>query len=229
MTGIDAVVFDMDGVLIDSEPLHLRATQAALGPRGLSYTERDNRAFFGTTDAEMLRVLRILWDLDDPTPSLVETRTRHLLALIHAEGQPRPGVPLVPRDLRRAGFALALASASPRRIIDAVLATVGLADCFEAVVSGDEVARGKPAPDGFLMAARRIGVAPGRCLVIEDSRNGVLAARAAGMPVAAIPCPATSHEDFSVADVVLPSLEALPKILEPEGRGPRAQAGAQST
>jgi HAD superfamily hydrolase (TIGR01509 family) len=229
MRPVEAVIFDMDGVLIDSEPLHLRATQVALGPRGMSYTERDNRAFFGATDAEMLRVLRILWDLDDPTPSLVETRTRHLLALIHAEGQPRPGVPLVPRELRAAGFALALASASPRRVIEAVLETVGVADCFGAVVSGDEVARGKPAPDGYLMAARRLGVAPERCVVVEDSRNGVLAARAAGMMAAAVPCPATRHEDFSVADVVLPSLEALPRAFELDGSGPRLRVRAWPT
>jgi HAD superfamily hydrolase (TIGR01509 family) len=176
----------------------------------------------------MLRVLRILWDLDDPTPSLVETRTRHLLTLIHAEGQPLPGVPLVPRELRAAGFGLGVASASPRRIIDAVLARVGLADCFQAIVSGDEVARGKPAPDGFLLAARRLGVAPEACLVVEDSRNGVLAARTAGMAVAAVPCPATSHEDFSPADIVLPSLEALPKALAPED-GPRRRERTRPT
>jgi HAD superfamily hydrolase (TIGR01509 family) len=216
MTGIRAVIFDMDGVLVDSEPLHLRATQAALGARGPSYTERDNRAFFGVTDEEMLRVLRILFDLAESTAALVEVRTRHLLALIRREAQSLPGVPLVPRWVRDAGFPVALASASPRPIIEAVLQTVGLDGCFGAIVSGDEVARGKPAPDGFLMAARRLGVDPSGCLVVEDSRNGVLAGKAAGMVVAAVPCPATSHEDFSVADLVLQSLHALPKILEPE-------------
>ncbi len=101
-----------------------------------------------------------------------------------------------------------------------MLETVGLDRAFQAVVSGDEVARGKPAPDGFLLAARRLGVQPARCLVVEDSRNGVLAAKAAGMAVAAVPCPATSHEDFSPADWVLPSLEALPKVLEQDRRQP---------
>lgn len=217
MKGIQAVLFDMDGVLVDSEPLHLRATQAALGSRGASYTERDNRAFFGATDVEMLRVLRILFDLPEPTASLVESRINHLLALIRSEAQPMPGVPAIPRRLRATGLALGLASASPRRIVQAVLQTVGLDECFQAIVSGDEVARGKPAPDGFLMAARRLAVEPERCLVVEDSRNGVLAAKAAGMAVAAIPCPSTSHEDFSIADLVLPSLEALAKALEPRG------------
>ena len=214
MKRIAAVIFDMDGVLVDSEPLHLRATQAALGARGTSYSERDNRAFFGATDVELLRVLRILFDLPQATTALVEAKTAHLIALIRAEARPLPGVPGVPLWLRNSGLRLALASSSRWPVIQAVLETVGLDGAFDAVVSGDEVARGKPAPDGFLMAARRLGVEPDRCLVVEDSRNGVLAGKAAGMVVAAVPCPATSHEDFSAADLVLPSLEALAKVFE---------------
>lgn len=219
MNRISAVIFDMDGVLLDSEPLHLRATQAALGERGASYTERDNRAFFGATDAELFGVLRILFDLPVPAATLVAAKRDRLVALIRTEARPLPGVPAVPRQLRTAGLPLALASSSPRPVVDVVLETLGLEGLFQAVVSGDDVARGKPAPDAFLLAARRLGVPAERCLVVEDSRNGVLAAKAAGMTVAAVPCPATSHEDFSPADWVLPSLEALPKVLEQEGGG----------
>ena len=213
MMRLAAVIFDMDGVLVDSEPLHLRAAQAALGDRGPSFTERDSRAFFGATDEEMLRVLRILFDLPTPTVDLVEAKQRQLVAMIRREAQPLPGVPAVLRWLRDSGVLLALASSSSRPVIAAVLSTLSLGDVFRTVVSGDEVACGKPAPDGFLMAARRLGVDPDACLVVEDSRNGVLAAKAAGMTVAAVPCPATSHEDFSAADLVLPTLEALPKAL----------------
>jgi HAD superfamily hydrolase (TIGR01509 family) len=213
MTRIAAVIFDMDGVLVDSEPLHLRATQAALGTRGPSYTERDNQSFFGATDADLLRLLRIIFNLPDTTAALVEAKTAHLITMIRTEGLLRPGVPVVPLTLRQAGLPLALATASRRPVIQAVLERVGLDRAFGAVVSGDEVARGKPAPDGFLMAARRLAVEPEQCLVVEDSRNGVLAAKAAGMLVAAVPCPATSHEDFSAADFVLPSLEALLAVL----------------
>jgi HAD superfamily hydrolase (TIGR01509 family) len=211
------VIFDMDGVLVDSEPLHLRATQAALGPRGGSFTEHDNRAFFGATDPEMLRVLRILFDLPQSTAELVEARTVHLVELIRTEARPLPGVPDVPLRLRKAGFRLALATASPRPIVRAVLETIGLPRGFEAIVSGDEIVRGKPAPDAFLLAARRLGIDPEQCVVVEDSKNGVLAGKAAGMLVAAVPCAATSHDDFSAADVVLPTLEALPRALEALG------------
>ena len=212
-----AVIFDMDGVLIDSEPLHLRATQTALGARGASFSERDNRAFFGATDPELFRILRILFDLEATTAELVGAKREHLRRLIRTEGQPLPGVPSVPRLLREAGMLLGLVSSSARPVIQTVLETVALDTAFHTVVSGDEVPRGKPAPDGFIMAARRLQVPPECCLVVEDSRNGVLAAKAAGMTVAAIPCRATSHEDFSPADLVLPSLEALPKALALNG------------
>lgn len=211
MNPIAAVLFDMDGILIDSEPLHLRATQSALGEPGPSYTDRDNRAFFGATDAELFRILRILFNLRATTEELVAGKMHHLQTLIRTEGRPLPGVPTVPRQLREAGMLLGLVSSSARPVIRVVLETVGLDRAFQTIVSGDEVARGKPAPDGFLTAARRLQVEPELCLVVEDSRNGVLAAKAAGMLVAAVPCRATSHEDFSPADLVLPTLEALPK------------------
>jgi beta-phosphoglucomutase-like phosphatase (HAD superfamily) len=101
----------------------------------------------------------------------------------------------------------------------AALEATGLVELFDAIVSGEEVPRGKPAPDALLMIARRLGLPPGDCLVVEDSRSGVLAARAAGMPVAAVPGPASGHEDFSPADLVLPSLWALPKAIGWNGDG----------
>lgn len=222
MNMIAAIIFDMDGVLMDSEPLHLRATRFALGDRAQSYTERDNQAFFGATDPEMFRVLRIIFDLDASTDELVRRKREHLLSLIRTEGRGLPGVPEIPLRFREAGLRLGLVSASARPVIDVILEAVGLSGAFETVVSGDEVARGKPAPDGYLMAARRLAVDPGRCIVIEDTRNGVLAAKAAGMTVAAVPGPTTTHEDFSPADLVLPSLEALPKALECNGTGREA-------
>lgn len=219
MSTIGAILFDMDGVLMDSEPLHLRATQFVLGDRGPSFTERDNLAFVGATDPEMFRVLRIVFDLDASTEDLVNRKRAHLITLVRTEGRPLPGVPEVPLRLREAGLRLGLVSASARSVIDAVLRAVELAGAFDTVVSGDEVARGKPAPDGFLMASRRLDTEPERCLVVEDSRNGVLAGKAAGMTVAAVPGPTTKGQDFSPADLVLPSLEALPKLLHLNGHG----------
>src|SRR5688572_1207947 len=137
MSTIDAILFDMDGVLMDSEPLHLRATQLVLGDRGRSFTERDNLAFVGATDPEVFRVLRILFDLDASTADLVSRKREHLIALVRAEGRPLPGVPEVPLRLRDTGLRLGLVSASARPVIDAVLQAVELHDAFETVVSGD--------------------------------------------------------------------------------------------
>ena len=219
MSMIAAIIFAMDGVLLDSASLHLRATRFALGERAQSYTERDNQSFSGATDAEMFRVLRILFDLDAPTDELVLRKREHLISLIRTEGRRLPGVPDIPLRFREAGLRLGLVSPSARPVIDAILEAVGLSGAFETLVAGDEVARGKPAPDGYLMAARRLAVDPRRCFVVEDTRNGVLAAKAAGMTVAAVPGSTTAHEDFSPADLVLPSLEALPKVLERNGNG----------
>lgn len=224
MRTIAAVLFDMDGVLMDSEPLHLRATQLALGDRGRSYTERDSRAFAGATDPEVFRILGILFELGASTDELVRRKREYLTALIRAEGRPRVGVPEMPMRLRDAGIRLAVVASAGRSVIDALLTSVGLRGAIDAVVSGDETPRGKPAPDGLLMAARRLEVQPEHCLVVDDSRDGMLAARAAGMTSAAVPSPSTSHEDFSLADFVLPSLEALPKALDLNGHAPRAGA-----
>ena len=92
MSTIGAILFDMDGVLMDSEPLHLRATQLALGDRGSSFTEQDNLVFVGATDPEVFRVLRVLFDLDTATTELVNRKREHLIALVRAEGRPLPGV-----------------------------------------------------------------------------------------------------------------------------------------
>jgi HAD superfamily hydrolase (TIGR01509 family) len=226
MNAIGAILFDMDGVLMDSEPLHLRATQHVLGDRATSFGERDNLAFVGATDTEMFRVLRILFDLEASTAELVSRKREHLIALVRTEGRPLPGVPEVPLHLRETGLRLGLVSASARPVIDAILEVVALREAFDTVVSGDEVARGKPAPDGFLMAARRLAMAPERCLVVEDSRNGVLAGKAAGMTVAAVPGSTTSGQDFSPADLILPGLEALPKVLGRNGHEHAPAAGA---
>lgn len=213
MEQLAAVIFDMDGVLLDSEPLHFRAIREVLASRNATYTERDNQAFFGATDAELFRILRIIHNLEPSTEALVREKTEILIRLVREEPRPLPGVPEVPRRLKSQGIALALASSSLRPLIDAALDVLGLGECFGAVVSGEELLRGKPAPDAYLLAARRLGVEPAACLAVEDSRSGVLAAKAAGMTCVAIPCPATREQDFADADAVLASLEALPERL----------------
>ncbi len=120
-----------------------------------------------------------------------------------------PGVPAVPRALAARGYRLAVASSSALPVIEAVVGALQARALFGALVSGLDVPRGKPAPDIFLETARRLGVPPARCLVVEDSRNGMLAAKAAGMACAAVPCAVSRHQSFTEADWLLSSLTEL--------------------
>jgi HAD superfamily hydrolase (TIGR01509 family) len=122
-------------------------------------------------------------------------------------------VPEVLRGVRAAGYRMALASSAEPRVIDANLDALGLRPLFEAVVSGTQVARGKPAPDVFLAVAERHGVAPAACLVVEDSRNGLLAAKAAGMRCTVVPCAHTRHQEFGEADHRIAALTDLLALL----------------
>lgn len=205
-----AVVFDMDGVLVDSEPMHVDAMRQLLRPYGIAYTDSENEEFFGFTDPEVFRVLRARYGLEPDDHALTQRRAALLVELARKRTVPMPGVPDVPKALHGLGYRLAVASSTALDVIRATVDVLGIAALFETLVSGLEVGRGKPAPDVFVETARRLGLAPATCLVVEDSRNGLLAAKAAGMACAAIPCPATTHEDFSEADW---RLDALPELL----------------
>jgi HAD superfamily hydrolase (TIGR01509 family) len=206
---IEAVVFDMDGVLVDSEPLAMEAMRRVMAGRGVPYTERDNDEFLGRTTLECCRILRARHALDADEATLGREYLDAVLALIRHGARPLPGVPDVLLALRSAGRRLALASSAEPELIAANIAALGIGGVFEVAVSGVEVPRGKPAPDVFVEAARRLGVGPARCLVVEDSRNGLLAAKAAGMTCAVVPCGATRHQDFREADHRLGSLSEL--------------------
>ncbi|MBI4608976.1 MAG: HAD-IA family hydrolase [Candidatus Rokubacteria bacterium] len=218
MRGIGAIIFDMDGVLVDSEPLNFEALRLVLARYGIAYSEADNAPFVGVTDREHFRALRARYGLEPLESELMRGYTELLVRLIQDGTRPMPGVPGVLQQLREAGYRLAVASSAAPQVIAATLEALRIAGLFEAVVSGLEVDRGKPAPDVFLETAQRLGLPPRACLVVEDSRNGMLAAKAAGMPCVAIPCPATRHQDFSEAHVRLAELAALPALMAEAGR-----------
>jgi HAD superfamily hydrolase (TIGR01509 family) len=207
---VEAIVFDMDGVLVDSEPLHTRATKLVLAECGLDWDERESAEHIGLTDVESFAALARRHRLAGDPTALAARWAERTIALLQQHARPLRGVPSVPLALRARGHRLALASSSRPSVIAATLDAIGARPLFEVVVSGAEVPRGKPSPDVFLEAARRLEVPPGRCLVIEDSRHGVTAARAAGMRCVAIPCATTSHQDLTHATV---RLNALPELL----------------
>lgn len=211
---LTAVIFDMDGVLIDSEPIHFEATRALLADHGVEYSADFDDNFYGCTDRDVFRLLRARYRLAPAEEELAASWIARVVALLGRPLQPMAGVPDVLRDLRDSGLRLALASSSAPEIIQATLTGLGLFGLFELVVSGHEVDRGKPAPDIFLETARRLGVPREACLVVEDSFNGVSAAAAAGIRCVAVPCPSTAGQDFSLAFGRLDNLRELPAFVK---------------
>ena len=216
MSAIEAVVFDLDGVLVDSEHVWDEVREELARERGGRWHERAQADMMGMSSTEWSRYMHDvvgLWaspdEINDEVVRRMQARYTDDLPLIDGA---------VEAVERLAGsFRLALASSSNRPLIDAVLVEAGLEPFFEATVSSEEVARGKPAPDVFLEAARRLGVAAERCAAIEDSGNGLRAAHAAGMRVIAIPnrrYPPPA-EALALADVRLDSLDDLsPEVVE---------------
>ena len=211
---LEAVIFDMDGVLVDSEPIHFEATRALLAAHGVAYTHEVNDNFFGCTDRDVFRLLRARYQLAPSEPELADAWIARVVALLGLPLQAMPGAREALLALRASGLRLALASSSAPEIIRATLTGLALDGLFEPVVSGHDVERGKPAPDIFLEALRRLGLPGEACLVVEDSFNGVSAAAAAGIPCVAVPCPSTFGQDFSLAAARLSSLLELPAWIE---------------
>jgi len=178
---IRAFIFDMDGVLVDSEPLHLEAINLVLKPHGVALSEVENRAYLGWTEAAFWEAVRARFDLPGSAVEYGGERRRHLRALLVRGVLPVPGVVeflarLDPLDLRRA-----VASSSDESVIRQILEALGIGDRFDAITAGDHVRRSKPDPEIFLATAARLGLEPADCLVFEDSPQGILAARRAGM------------------------------------------------
>jgi HAD superfamily hydrolase (TIGR01509 family) len=199
----------MDGVLADSEPLHQHTIRLLLAEYGVDWNPDGDDPTVGMRSLEGFAVICSLHPLPHDPARLDELYIERVLPVLRERVRPLPGVPDVLRALAARGLRLALASSSGPAVIETTLTTLGVRALFDAVVSGVEVSRGKPAPDVFLEAARRLRVAPEACLVIEDSQRGVHAARAAGMRCVAIPCGETRDHDFSAATLVLPTLSEL--------------------
>jgi len=183
---IEAVIFDLDGVLVDSEHVWDDVREQLARERGGRWHERAQADMMGMSSTECSRYMHDVIGLPEQPEEINDEVVQRMLVR-YAEELPlvEGGVNAVRR--LAADFRLGLASSSNRPLIDAVLDGAGIAELFEAAVSSEEVAHGKPAPDVYLEAARRLVVAPERCVAIEDSGNGIRSAHAAGMRVIAIP------------------------------------------
>jgi HAD superfamily hydrolase (TIGR01509 family) len=206
----EAVVFDLDGVLLDSEALWDRARREVASEHGGHWRDDATEAMQGMSSPEWARYLHDALGVQIPPERIIDLVVTRLLDEYNG------GLPLLPGAVdavRRMGasWPLGLASSANRVVIDAVLRIAGLQDAFSITVSSEEVRRGKPAPDVYLEAARRLGFSPGQCVAIEDSANGIRAGIAAGLPVVVVP-----NREFpppgpvlDQAALVIDSLDAL--------------------
>jgi HAD superfamily hydrolase (TIGR01509 family) len=203
---IEAVVFDLDGVLLDSEQVWDAAREQLAKERGGRWHDGAQRDMMGMSSLEWSRYMHDTIGLPEPPEEISREVVRRLAGLYRHE------LPVIP-DAREAverlaaRWPLGLASSSNRELIDLVLELLGVAHLFQATVSSEEVARGKPAPDVYLEVARRLNVEPSQAAAVEDSENGIRSAKAAGMRVLAIPNPhfPPGGDALAEADVVLRS------------------------
>jgi HAD superfamily hydrolase (TIGR01509 family) len=200
---LEAVIFDMDGVLIDSLSLHIEADTQLFQEYSIDITEVDFSPFLGMSNPEIWALVIKEYGLTAPLEAILQRSMElKLAALKKWELKPIEGIPGLLAALRQAALPCAVASSSSPSFINAALGKTGIRPFFSVIVSGEEVAKSKPEPDVFLKAAELLGVAPENCVVIEDSGNGVVAAKRAGMKCAAYKNPSSLRQDISLADVV---------------------------
>ena len=211
---IAAVVFDMDGVLIQSEEVWDEVREAYVRERGGRYDTEVQRAMMGMSSTEWSRYLHEAAAVPDEPEAINAEVVRRMLAAYHEHLPLIDGAVDAVRRLA-AHYPLGLASSSNRPLIETALEIAGLAGCFTATVSSEEVARGKPAPDVYLEAARRLGVEPRSCAAVEDSHGGIRSAKAADMRVIAFPNPTYAPDEaaLALADAVVRSLDELTPAL----------------
>ena len=211
---IDAVVFDMDGVIVDSEQVWDDVRESYTREVGGTYTDAATRDMMGMSSLEWSRYMRDALGVPG-TPE--EINAEVVRRMLERYGEAPPLIPGAVDAVRRCAEAwpLAVASSSNPELIDVVLARAGIRELFGAVVSSQEVARGKPAPDVYAEAARRLGVEATRCAAVEDSHNGIRSAKAAGMRVVVFP---NTHfppdaEALALADAVVQSVADVPETV----------------
>jgi HAD superfamily hydrolase (TIGR01509 family) len=207
---VAAVVFDMDGVIVDSEQVWDEVREELVADWSGRYSSEAQRAMMGMSSPEWSAYMHDELGLAQSPDEINDEVVRRMLERYRSNLPLLDGAVDAVRSLA-GSYPLAVASSSNRPLIDAVLETAGIAQCFAATVSSEEVPRGKPSPDVYLEAARRLGVPAADCAAVEDSANGIRAARAAGMVVVAYPNAHYPPDDeaLGLADVVVGELGEL--------------------
>ena len=206
-----AVIFDMDGVIVDSEKTYLEIERQMYDELGIPVSQEEHRHFIGAAERSMWQYMKDKYKIPAETRTLVEEERKRFMSRLDTPG----GIPLMPgilellETLADKGIPCLVASSSSREIVEKVLRIFRIRHFFKDITGGDEVTHSKPAPDIFLDAAAKAGMEPEHCLVIEDSANGIRAARSAGMKVIALPGLHNGEMDLSEASRIISSLHEL--------------------
>jgi len=211
---IQAVIFDLDGLMVDSEPLAREAWRTLLAGYGHTLDEGLVNAMLGLRLMDTSQLVKERFDLPLTVEEIAKRRSELLLASIPGNLEPMPGLIELLKAIDARGLQRAVATSSPGFYARVALREIGVADGFASVISGDMVLRGKPAPDIYLAAAASLALSPAVCLALEDSPNGVRAAKAAGMQCVAVPNELSAGLDLNAADQVFSSLAAVAERLD---------------
>lgn len=207
---ITSIIFDMDGVLIDSQPMHYTADEITLEHFGVAADRRLLERYAGTTNPDRYQSFKELFHMPQTVDEMVGFREKAIMDYVQAHAlKAIDGVAGLLESIRAAGLKTAVASSSSYDYIYVVLHKLGLAPYFDHVVSGEDMKKGKPAPDIFLKTATVLNSLPESCVVIEDSGNGVLAANRAGMKVVGFVNPSSGQQDLSTATLVVDRFDKM--------------------
>jgi HAD superfamily hydrolase (TIGR01509 family) len=207
---LKAIVFDMDGVIIDSEPIHIEIDTEVMREFGGEPTVDEIYEFVGITNREMWETLRRRHNLNGTVEQILERHREYKMKRFSSEKiPPIDGIEDLIKDARKRGLKIALATSSPRYFAECILENAGLMQYFDALVTSDDVTRGKPDPEVYLKAAQRLDLEPGCCIAIEDGCFGIQSAKSAGMRVIAFRNPNSGDQDTSRADFVVSSIRSI--------------------
>lgn len=206
-----AVIFDMDGVIIDSEPLYFRVEQELFQSLGIDISQEFHSNLVGLSMRRIWQMIKQQNNLPQSIAELMEIHHRLMIDLIrNSPGlETMPGLLPLLEDLQENQIKCAIASSSSRELIGEILSRLDIIRYFQVIVGGDEMAESKPDPTIFLSAARQLGKKPDQCLVIEDSRNGLLAAHSAGMCCVGLKNPNSGSQNLQEADLIITGLSQL--------------------
>jgi beta-phosphoglucomutase family hydrolase len=207
---IKAAIFDMDGVIIDSEPIHFEADKMTMKDFGLEITDDVLNKYVGVSSIVMWTELRPKYKLSFSVEELIEKTLNYKKYLFgNKKLELIPGIFELMNELKNDNIKIGLASSSPRAFIEMILNNLEVTKFFDIIVSGEEVLKSKPSPDIFLRAAELLSIEPSECLVIEDSEHGVKAAKLSGMKCIGFKNPNSGKQDLTLSDTVVCSINEI--------------------